>query len=154
MELAYAQKLAEQIIEQIRPHCERIEAAGSIRRKKSEVRDIDLVLIPKPLLWYRIIVSLQRNMDAKVVKRGDSIAQLTIRDVTVDLYSATEQTWGALLLIRTGSAEHNIKLSKRALGMGMKLTHSGLTKNGKVIASIEKEVFEALGLSYVEPEER
>ena len=152
--MAYAQKLAEQIIEQIRPHCERIEAAGSIRRKKSEVRDIDLVLIPKPLLWYRIIAILQRNMDAKVVKRGDSIAQLTIRDVTVDLYSATEQTWGALLLIRTGSAEHNIKLSKRALGMGMKLTHSGLTKNGKVIASTEKEVFEALGLSYVEPEER
>jgi DNA polymerase/3'-5' exonuclease PolX len=154
MELAYAQKLAEQIIEQIRPHCERIEATGSIRRKKSEVRDIDIVLIPKPLLWHRIIATLQRNMDAKVVKRGDSIAQLTIKDVNVDLYSATEKTWGALLLIRTGSAEHNIKLSKRALSTGMKLTHSGLTKDGKVIASTEKEIFEALGSSYVEPEER
>jgi len=154
MELAYAQKLAEQIVEQIRSYCERIEVAGSIRRKKSEVRDIDLVLIPKPLLWYRIIATLQRNMDAKVVKRGDSIAQLTIKDVNVDLYSATEQTCGALLLIRTGSAEHNIKLSKRALSMGMKLTHSGLTKDGKVIASTEKEIFEALGLNYVEPQER
>jgi len=154
MELAYAQKLAEQIIEQIRPHCERIEVAGSIRRKKSEVRDIDIVLIPKPLLWHRIIATLQRNMDAKVVKRGDIIAQLTIKDVNVDLYSATEQTWGALLLIRTGSAEHNIKLSKRALSMGMKLTHSGLTKDGKIIASTEREIFGALGLSYIEPEER
>ena len=154
MELAYAQRLAEQIVEQIRFYCERIEVAGSIRRKKSEVRDIDIVLIPKPLLWHRIIATLQRNMDAKVVKRGDNIAQLTIKDVNVDLYSATEQTWGALLLIRTGSAEHNIKLSKRALSMGMKLTHSGLTKGGKVIASTEKEIFEALGSSYVEPEER
>ena len=47
-------------------------------------------------------------------------------------------------------AEHNIKLSKRALSMGMNLTHSGLTKDGKIIASTEKEVFEALGLSYIE----
>jgi DNA polymerase/3'-5' exonuclease PolX len=154
MELAYARKLAEQIVEQIRPHCEKVEVAGSIRRKKNEARDIDLVLIPKPLLWYRIIAILQRNMDAKVVKRGDSIAQLTIKDVNADLYSATEQTWGALLLIRTGSAEHNIRLSKRALSMEMKLTHSGLVKDGKVIASTEKEIFEALGSSYVEPEER
>jgi DNA polymerase/3'-5' exonuclease PolX len=154
MELAYAQKLAEQIIEQIRPHCERIEAAGSIRRKKSEVRDIDIVLIPKPLLWHRIIATLQRNIDAKVVKCGDNIAQLTIKEVNVDLYSATEQTWGALLLIRTGSAEHNIRLSKLAISMGMKLTHSGLTKEGKIIASTEKEIFEALGLSCIEPEER
>ena len=88
------------------------------------------------------------------MKRGDSVAQLTIKDVNVDLYSATEQTWGALLLIRTGSAEHNIELSKRALSMGMKLTHNGLTKDGKVIASSEKEIFEALGLSYIGPEER
>jgi DNA polymerase/3'-5' exonuclease PolX len=154
MELAYAQKLAQEIVEQIRPHCERIEVAGSIRRKKSEVNDIDLVLIPKPLIWHRIIATLQRNMGAKVVKRGDSIAQLIIKEVNVDLYVATPQTWGALLLIRTGSAEHNIKLSKLAINMRMKLTHSGLIKDGKVIASTEKEIFETLGISYVEPEER
>jgi DNA polymerase (family 10) len=154
MELQYAQKLAQEIIPQIRPCCEQIEVAGSIRRKKSEVRDIDIVLIPKPLHWHRIIATLQRKMDAKVVKRGDSVAQLIIKNVNVDLYVATPQTWGALLLIRTGSAEHNIKLSKLAISMGMKLTHSGLTKDGKVIASTEKEIFEALGLNYVEPKER
>jgi DNA polymerase (family 10) len=154
MELAYAQKLAQDIVEQIRPHCERIEVAGSIRRKKSEVRDIDIVLIPKPLLWHRIIATLQRKMEAEVVKRGDNIAQLTIKDVNVDLYVATPETWGGLLLIRTGSAGHNIRLSKRALSMGLKLTHSGLTKDGKIIASTEKEIFEALSLNYIEPEER
>jgi DNA polymerase/3'-5' exonuclease PolX len=153
MELQYAQKLAQEIIQQIRTCCEQIEVAGSIRREKIEVRDIDIVLIPKIMLWHRIITTLQRKMDARVVKCGDSVAQLTIRDVNVDLYVATLQTWGALLLIRTGSAEHNIRLSKRALSMGMKLTHSGLAKDGKVIASTEKEIFEALGLSYIEPEE-
>ena len=154
MKLEQAKKLAEQIIEQIRPHCERVEVAGSIRRKKSEVRDIDLVLIPKPLLWHRIIATLQRSMNAKVLKRGDRIAQLTIKGVNVDLYSATEQTWGALLLIRTGSMAHNIKLSKRALSMGLKLSHKGLIKDGKIIASTEKEIFEVLGMDYVEPEQR
>ena len=93
-------------------------------------------------------------MNAEVLKRGDSIAQLTIKGVNVDLYSATPEAWGALLLIRTGSAEHNIKLSQIALRKGMKLSHRGLIKDGKVIASTEKEIFEALDLPYVEPKER
>src|SRR4030066_671949 len=107
MRLEQAQKLAQEIVDQIIPYCERIEVAGSIRRKKSEVNDVDIVLIPKPLLWHRIIAALQRAMDAKILKRGDSIAQLLIKDVKVDFYVASKQTWGALLLIRTGSAEHN-----------------------------------------------
>jgi len=152
--LEEAQKLAQEIVEQILPHCERVEVAGSIRRRKSEVRDIDLVLIPKPFLWNRIIATLQRTMNAKILKRGESIAQLTIKGVNVDLYVASPETWGALLLIRTGSAQHNIKLSMLAQKKGMKLSHKGLVKDGKVIASTEKEIFEALGLSYVEPEER
>lgn len=57
-------------------------------------------------------------------------------------------------LIRTGSAEHNIKLSRIALAKGMKLSFKGLTKEGKVIASTEREIFDLLDLPYVEPEER
>jgi len=154
MRLEQAQKLAQEIVEQVHPYCERVEVAGSIRRKKSEVRDVDIVLIPKPLFWRRVVTTLQRVMDAKIVKHGDSIAQLTIKGVNVDLYVANEQTWGALLLIRTGSAEHNIKLSQIALRKGMKLTHNGLIKGGKVVASTEKEIFEALDLPYVKPELR
>ena len=47
MKLKDAEKLAEQIMEQIRPFCDRLVVAGSIRRKKSEVRDVDFVLIPQ-----------------------------------------------------------------------------------------------------------
>ena len=93
-------------------------------------------------------------MDAKILKHGDSIAQLTIKDVNMDLYVTNEQTWEAILLIRTGSAEHNIKLAQIALRKGLKLTHRGLAKGGKVIASTEKEIFEALDQPYVEPELR
>jgi DNA polymerase (family 10) len=154
MELEEAQKLANQIVELIFFFCDKITVAGSIRRKKLIVRDVDIVLIPKPLLWPRIISTLQRKMDAKVLKAGNKVAQLTIDGINVDLYSADVKTWEALLLIRTGSAEHNIKLSIQAMKMGMKLTHSGLTKDGKIIASTEKGIFKALGLDYVPPEER
>ena len=154
MELEQAQKLANQIVELISPLCDRITIAGSIRRKKPEVRDVDIVLIPKPLLWTRIIATLQRTMGAIVLKRGIQLAQLTINGINVDLYATNPKEWEALLLIRTGSAEHNIKLSIQARKLGMKLTHSGLSKDEKIIASTEKGIFETLGLDYVPPEER
>lgn len=57
-------------------------------------------------------------------------------------------------MIRTGSAQHNIKLSMIAQKKGMKLTHRGLSRNGEIIASTEKEIFMALGMDYGPPEER
>ena len=122
--------------------------------ERKEVRDVDFVLIPKPLLWPRIIATLQRNMDAKVLKHGEKAAQLTINGINVDLYSAIEETWEPLLLIRTGSAEHNIKLSMIARKKGMKLSHKGLIKDDKIVASTEREIFDRLDLTYVTPEER
>ncbi len=154
MKLKDAEKLAEQIMEQIQPFCDRLVVAGSIRRKKREVRDVDIVLIPKPLLWNRIVATLQRNMDAKVLKHGEKAVQLTIYGINVDLYSATPETWEPLLLIRTGSAQHNIKLSMIARKKGMKLSHNGLIKDGKIVASTEKEIFDLLDLQHVRPEDR
>ena len=153
MELQEAQKLANHIVELISPFCERITVAGSIRRQKSQVRDVDIVLIPKPLLWSRIISMLQTKMDAKVLKCGEKVAQLTINGINLDLYATTPKQWEALLLIRTGPAEHNIKMSIQAQKKGMKLTHIGLSKDGKIIASTKKEIFEALGIEFVPPEE-
>jgi len=154
MLLLEAQKLAEEIIKHIEQHCEQIVIAGSIRRRKAECRDIDLVLIPKPLLWTRIITTLQRTMDAIVLKCGTQLAQLEINGINIDLYSTNPKNFEALLLIRTGSSSSNIRLSLRAKKMGMKLTHTGLSRDGKIIASTEKEIFEVLGLDYVPPEER
>jgi len=154
MELQEAEKLAKRIVKQILPHCERVEVAGSIRRRKEECRDVDVVLIPKPFLWSRIIATLQRTMDAEVLKRGESIAQLTIEGVNVDLYVASPETFGIVLLLRTGSAAHNIKLSMLAQKKGLKLTHKGLTRGDVVIGQTEREIFESLDLPYKNPEER
>ena len=102
---------------------------------------------------FTLIDGFHRYHAAKRLQE-EKVAQLTIEGVNVDLYVATPETWEPLLLIRTGSAEHNIKLSMRARKLGMKLAHRGLVKNGRIIASTEKRIFEALGMEYVPPEER
>lgn len=48
MNLDYAKQIAEALIEELRPYCERISIAGSIRRGKQEVKDIEIVAVPKP----------------------------------------------------------------------------------------------------------
>ena len=85
---------------------------------------------------------------------GKQVKRVIYKGEQIDLYFATPETWGALILIRTGSAQHNIALSKRALNMGMKLSHKGLIKDGEIIASTERKIFDLLDLSYVPPEER
>ena len=152
MQLTQAEKLAEQFIQEIADYCEKIKVVGSIRRRKTECRDVDLVLLAKQEQLWNFTLKLKKiskiNVDGKQVKR------VVYKDEQFDLYFATPETWGALILIRTGSMSHNIKLSTIALRKGMKLTHHGLTKNGEIIASTEKGIFEALDLSYVEPQQR
>jgi DNA polymerase (family 10) len=76
--------------------------------------------------------------------------------VQVDIYFATKETWGILLLVRTGSKEHNIKLCQHAINKGMKLSVSnGLMKGNEVIASMtEEDIFKGLGMDYIKPEDR
>ena len=147
-----AEKLAEQFIHEIAVYCEKIKIVGSIRRRKTECRDIDLVLLAKPEQLWNFTFKLKKI--SKINVNGKQVKRVLYKGEQFDLYFATPETWGALILIRTGSAQHNIKLSKRALNMGMKLTHRGLMKNGEIIVSTEKGIFEALDLSYVEPQER
>ena len=141
-----------EIITEIADYCEKIKVVGSIRRRKTECRDIDLVLLAKPEQLWNFTFKLKKI--SKIMVDGKQVKRVIYKGEQFDIYFATPETWGALILIRTGSAGHNIKLSKRALNMGMKLSHKGLIKDGKIIASTEKEVFEALELSYVEPQQR
>lgn len=152
MQLEEAQRLAEQFINEIADYCEKVEIVGSIRRRKPEVKDVDLVLLVKPERWWDFTLKLRKI--SKIGIDGKQVKRVVYKGEQIDLYIATPETWGTLVLIRTGSAEHNIKLSMIAQKKGLKLSHSGLTKNDEVIASTEKEIFEALDLPYVEPEER
>jgi len=170
MKLEDAEKLAAEIIGVIEPYTIKVAVAGSLRRRRPEPNDIDIVLIPKPFMWESLLSKVAiscRNPTPEgssglslggslVIRKGPKIATLKFPGSTVDFYVATPETWGILLLIRTGSKQHNIKLCSKAREMGLMLSACrGVIRDGKVIASkTEQEIFAALGLSYVEPGDR
>ena len=165
LERAEVEPLASKIVSSIDSYCTRVEVAGSIRRRRDTVNDIDLVVEPKPQCWIKLINEMRRGFNAVTEKQGDKLATLHVPFaskqgqgyVQVDLYRASKITWGILLLIRTGSAEYNIFLAKLAIRKGYRLTYSKglLNEKGKVIASkTERDVFQALELDYISPQDR
>lgn len=158
MKLEEAQRIAEGFCELIRPYCERVEIAGSIRRKKESCNDIDLVLIPRdPVKLYEFL-AYDHQHDMVVVKWGQKLASLTYQGAQVDLYFATPDTWATLLLIRTGSKENNIRLCKvaQARRWSLKANGSGLfdALGNRIAGDSEESIYAALGLQYQQPEER
>lgn len=181
MELTKAKTIADGTISKLRPFCKtgKCEVAGSIRRgTKPDVHDIDIVCIPISQAFYALLPRL-----GNVASRGDKIIKLDLLDgngkvivsqgnpFCADIYIATEATWATLLLIRTGSKEHNVKLCTIAKSKGMKLhaDGSGLSTSvsrpdifGKDSLDIEvfkpcpteTAIFAALGLPYRAPTER
>jgi DNA polymerase (family 10) len=160
LSLGEAEKTAEQIKAAVAAHCEKIEIAGSIRRQKTIVHDIDFVVVARSdSEWQRISETLKR-MKAKLNCSGNSVIKALLPTqkglFKVDFYRAKPSTFGIHLLVRTGSAQHNMWLASLAISKGMRIKYSeGLIKEGKVIAGeTEQGVFEALGLPYPLPTER
>ena len=117
MDLDRAQRIANEVSKRLSPYCKKkadgapyIEVAGSVRRKKPQVRDIDFVLVPSdPWNLHHEIGGM-----GQVRMSGMKIMRVMAGSVQVDLYIADEKTWATLLLIRTGSAENNKRLCFRA----------------------------------------
>lgn len=159
--------LAFKILGLINPLCTRCEVAGSFRRGKAIINDLDVVVQPRglPGCWLQLLKNVRDEFDAVTEKQGDKLATLYLPfasqkgrgHIQVDLYRADPTTWGILLLVRTGSKEHNVKLCNLAIQKGLRLQYSvGLTdKSGRVIAGrTEEDVFVALGLPFIPPAKR
>lgn len=162
--LSKARAFAEKVMEQIAPYCERMEIAGSIRRKVHTVSDVDLVVVPRDVkgLMKR---ALERGVQ---VCAGEHVFRVeTVVGVQIDIYFAhtgkpdlfrpLPSNWGSVLLCRTGSREHNIKLCQQANKLGLKWDPSfGLFNEfgDCLAAATEEELFAALQLDYVKPEDR
>ena len=157
LEHAKAEAVALQVQATITPLCDRLEIVGSIRRKKPQVGDCDFVILATDGNWAKIVQTLRRS---KIICSGPSLTKVNFPVegglFQVDFYRATPQTFGIQLLVRTGSAEHNMWLAGYAISKGMRIKYSeGLIKDSVVIAGeTEKGVFEALGLPYPLPSER
>lgn len=159
MDLAKAQVIADRVVEELKPYCDKIQVAGSIRRKKPFVRDIDLIAIPSNQgQFYQKLQSL-----GKVKLGGQKLIRVDLPEgISADVYIASPATWYTLLLIRTGSKEHNVKLCSRAKRMGMKLHADGsglfalddFGAERRIAGDSEKSIFEAMGMGYIPPERR
>jgi len=154
MQLKQAEKIAEEVVKRLSPYCSRIEVAGSIRRQKPTVNDIDIVLIPSdPWNLSHVISGL-----GPVKLMGDKLKRVIYKGVQVDLYQGDELSWGTLLLIRTGPKENNSRLCSLAKKKGWHLTASGaglFDANGRRIGGdTEESIYRALGLPYEEPWQR
>jgi len=134
---------------------ERLEVAGSYRREKETVGDIDiLVVTKKPEEVSTAISTLSLVRD--VVAHGDKKLSFDLKNgLRVDVRFVKKDQWGSALLYFTGSKEHNILMRKVAIKKGLKLSEYGLFKGEKVVASKEeKDIYDALELRFYEPEER
>lgn len=160
MEYQKALNIAEKVKEILSPYCERIEIAGSIRRKKSEVKDIEIVAIPKAYdtgLFESGIATIVNQWE-KV--KGELPCKYTQRilpeGIKLDLFFAERGNWGLIYAIRTGSADYSHKvLATGWVKRGYKSINGFLTYNGKQVAVLEeKDLFNRISIVYLEPELR
>lgn len=130
-------------------------AAGSIRRMKETIGDVDiLITTTKPEKASEYFLSLVKT--EKVWGKGPTKTSVrTTQGFDIDIRALPEEVFGAGLQYFTGSKEHNVKLRTYAGSKGYKLSEYGLFKGSKRIAcKTEEDVYEALGMSYIEPELR
>jgi DNA polymerase (family 10) len=160
LDLEEAQRTAAEVKAAVEAQCEQIEVAGSLRRQKSKVHDIDFVVVAKSDAEWQKINEKLKQLKAKPNCSGNSVIKAFVPCKNglfqVDFYRAKPSTFGIHLLVRTGSADHNMWLAGYALSKGMRIKYSeGLIKDGVAVAGEnEQGVFEALGLPYPLPSER
>jgi DNA polymerase/3'-5' exonuclease PolX len=150
-------ELATSLMHELSPFCKRISIAGSIRRRKAEVGDIELVAIPT---WK--LEDWRLRCHHRFEKKGNKYWQFYYCNETVDLFLCTEGTWAMNYLIRTGSAEwiHQFMIDIQKVGYCS--IDSRLCRIGKdcdvpePVTGIKEEldIFKLLNMPWVSPENR
>jgi DNA polymerase/3'-5' exonuclease PolX len=184
MPLAQAQPLAEALVKDLAPGCTRIEIAGSIRRRKPDVGDIEIVAIPaeRPKLivglpiWPLEELLEKQERDGLLVplKGGRKLRQFFLPHsaINLELHLCTPSTWGLALVIWTGPQEFSKRVvTKRCLGgllpdhlriNGLHVIYDRGPDHGRIFRrgtpapdhGEEADVFRLLGIRFVQPWER
>lgn len=136
---------------------QQIEAAGSLRRMKETVGDIDILVTSKsPGLVMDAFTSMPSV--SRILAKGETKSAVLLKTgLQVDVRVLDDSSFGSALQYFTGNKDHNIKLRGMAIKKGLKLSEYGLflkKGNKKVAGKTEEEVYRKLGLPYIEPELR
>ncbi|SDT20787.1 DNA polymerase (family 10) [Streptomyces sp. TLI_053] len=136
------------------PGCTRCAYAGSLRRMRETVGDIDVLATAEDSA--PLIASLTAlPFTADVIGSGPTKTSIRTTDgIQVDLRVVPKEDWGAALVYFTGSKAHNIRLRTMAVRAGLKLSEYGLfdaASGEKIVSATEDEVYAALGLPWIAP---
>jgi DNA polymerase (family 10) len=162
--LSDALQAAEPLLEDLRKHPDviRCSAAGSLRRHREVIGDIDLLVSSShPAAVIDHFTS--RPGILNVLARGETKASVLLEGgIQSDLRAVSDREYASALMYFTGSKQHNIVMRQRAIDRGLRLNEYGLfrsheeTRDPKLLVSCqtEEEIFQELGLNYIPPEMR
>ena len=151
--------IAQDIVDQLRGKAPltRINIAGSLRRWKDTIKDIDILAMsdnPKEVM--RVFVHLPHVKD--IIMQGPTKSSVVIKEgLQVDLRVVEKESYGAALAYFTGSKEHNIRLREMAVKRGLTINEYGIFRvkdNKKLGGEKEEDTYRILDLQYVPPEMR
>jgi len=134
---------------------EKIDPAGSVRRMKETIGDVDFLVISKnPEKVMDFFTSLPGIV--KIWGKGSTKSSIRMREgFDMDIRVVPARSYGSALQYFTGSKEHNIAIRKVAIDKGLKLSEYGLFRGPRMIAGkTEEELYKALGMEWIPPELR
>ena len=167
MKLDSARSIAQKYMLQLKPYClkvpklnaivNRIKIAGSIRREKDEVKDIEIVCIPDP----DKIFEFAQFVDGFKKVKGEPIGKYTQRElpegIKLDLFMADETNYGLITMIRTGSWEFSKRIMWECITKGFYVKGGYLhnTQTDEIVSvQDEEDFFNICNIKYVEPKQR
>lgn len=149
--------LAEEIVKIIKERApiKEIAIAGSIRRMRETVKDIDILITSqRPEDVMKVVANLP--LVEEVIAFGETKTSVRLKQgIQMDVRVVDPECWGAALAYFTGSKAHNIRVRELALEKGLKINEYGVFRGEQKIAGrTEEEVYSAIGLPFIPPELR
>jgi DNA polymerase (family 10) len=158
--LPFAQTVAEEITVFLRqvPGVEKITVAGSLRRGKETVGDLDIIVCGSDSAEaLSRFVQFPRVQEVLGQGGNKASAKVGLERIQVDVRALPVESYGAAMQYFTGSKDHNVALRQRALRLGLTLNEYGLYRledNQKLAGESEEGIYETLGLAWIPPEMR
>jgi DNA polymerase (family 10) len=158
--LPFAQNLAEEITVYLRdmPGVDKITVAGSLRRGKETVGDLDIIVCGSTATEaLNRFVQFPRVQEVLAQGGNKASAKVGLERMQVDVRALRPESYGAAMQYFTGSKDHNVSLRQRALRLGLTLNEYGLYRlddNQKIAGETEEGIYQALGLAWIPPEMR
>ncbi|MBI5757997.1 MAG: DNA polymerase/3'-5' exonuclease PolX [Planctomycetales bacterium] len=155
--LADAKPLADAIVADLAklPAVKQVSAAGSVRRLKETVGDLDVLATADDSAGPMDALA-KHSLVEKVLARGETKQRVRLKGgLEMDLRVVPEKSYGAAMQYFTGSKEHNIVIRRRAQERGLKLNEYGIFRGDEQVAGrTEEDVYAAVGLPWIPPELR